>query len=240
MIEILSKIYNKNFEKFKQHISKSIRENKKEFIITVNPETIMISQTNKVMKEILQNENFILVPDGISIVKSCQMCNIKIKERITGIDITKYLLSEINKQNKSLYLFGAKKEVIDNFANLIKNKYKNIKLLGFTDGYVNDKDKVFEKIIKLKPDICLVALGIPMQEEIIYKYIDRFEKGIFIGVGGTFDVLSGYKKRAPKFFIKNNLEWLYRIAKEPKRIKRFVKYNVKFYIQILKEKNIDN
>ena len=67
---------------------------------------------------------------------------------------------------------------------------------------------------------------------IIYENISKFEKGIFIGVGGTFDVLSGTKKRAPKIFIKLNLEWLYRIIKEPKRLKRFYENNIKFYLKV--------
>ena len=91
-----------------------------------------------------------------------------------------------------------------------------------------------EEVIKLKPDICMVALGIPLQEKIIYKYFDKFKKGIFIGVGGSFDVLSGFKKRAPKIFIKLNLEWLYRIIKEPKRINRFINNNIKFMFKIKK------
>ena len=93
-----------------------------------------------------------------------------------------------------------------------------------------------EKISKLKPDILLVALGIPMQEELIYRHMNEFNKGIIVGVGGTFDVLSGTKKRAPKIFIKLNLEWLYRIIKEPSRLKRFWNNNVKFIFKVRKEK----
>ena len=99
-----------------------------------------------------------------------------------------------------------------------------------------DKDKVFLDIVSKKPDIVLVALGIPLQEKLIYKYLDKFEKGIFVGVGGSFDVISGHKKRAPKVFIKLNLEWLYRIMKEPSRLKRFYDSNVKFIFKVRKYK----
>lgn len=85
-----------------------------------------------------------------------------------------------------------------------------------------------EEIKKLKPDVTLLALGIPKQELLIYNNLKDFEKGIFIGVGGSFDVLSGMKKRAPKIFIKLKLEWLYRITREPKRLKRFYKSNIKY------------
>lgn len=80
----------------------------------------------------------------------------------------------------------------------------------------------------------LVALGIPAQELLIAKYYEKFEKGIFVGIGGAFDVLSGMKKRAPKFFVQHNLEWLYRICSEPKRFKRFYQSNVR-YISTIKK-----
>ena len=82
----------------------------------------------------------------------------------------------------------------------------------------------------------MVALGIPNQEKLIYKHLKEFKKGIFIGVGGSFDVISGSKKRAPKLFVKFNIEWLYRICKEPSRLKRFWNNNVKFIFKIQKMK----
>ena len=85
-------------------------------------------------------------------------------------------------------------------------------------------------------DIVLVALGMPIQEKLIYKHLNEFDKGIFVGVGGSFDVLSGTKKRAPEFFIQHNLEWLYRITKEPSRLKRFYNNNIKFLFNVNKEK----
>ena len=139
-----------------------------------------------------------------------------------------------------MYLFGAKQEVIEKMQEKIKKDYPQIQLLGAKNGYTEDKQKVFEEIEKLQPDVVLVALGAPMQEKIIYKNLRKFPKGIFIGVGGSFDVLSGSKKRAPKIFIKLNLEWLYRIALHPKRWKRFYNGNIKFIYKIKKEakKNI--
>ena len=136
-------------------------------------------------------------------------------------------------------MFGAKQEVLNNLKEKIEKIYPNIKLLGMTNGYVENKDEEFQKIIKKEPDIVLVALGIPAQEKLIYKYFKDFKKGIFVGVGGSFDVLSGTKKRAPQIFIKTNTEWLYRILKEPKRIKRFWDNNVKFIFKIRKENKND-
>ena len=127
------------------------------------------------------------------------------------------------------------KKVIEKLVNVIKEKYSNINILGYSNGYEKDKDAIMKKIVKLNPDICLVALGIPYQEKLINKYIDIAKKGIYVGVGGSFDVLSGTKKRAPKIFIKLNLEWLYRLICEPKRLKRFINSNVKFIFEVRKK-----
>ena len=109
-------------------------------------------------------------------------------------------------------------------------------IVGAVDGYVEDKKSIFSEIIAKRPDVCLIALGIPMQENLIFENIDNFDKSIFVGVGGSFDVISGSKKGAPEFFKKTNLEWLYRITTEPKRLKRFFKYNIRYLRLVKKEK----
>lgn len=236
MKEYLKQVYNKSEKEYFKLLSKWLKNNEKKFIITANPETLTMAETDEEISKMLLDKNNSIVPDGIAVVKACNMLNLPVTERIAGVDIAEYLLRIANEQKKSLYLFGAKKEVIESLVNKIKVDYNNINILGYSDGYVEDRDKVFKEIIKLKPDICLVALGIPYQEKLIYKHLDEFNKGIFVGVGGSFDVLSGTKKRAPKIFIKLNLEWLYRIVCEPKRLKRFWNNNVKFIIKIRKEK----
>lgn len=228
MKDILEKIYNEEENIFYSILEDLLITNKKKFIITVNPEIIMKSYKNIEIKEMLLNDNNILVPDGISIIKKAKQYNINIKERITGVDISSKALEICNKNKKSIYLFGSKKEVLDKLIININQKYPNINIVGFSDGYVEDKDKIMKEIISLSPDLILIALGVPNQELLINKYIEKAKKGVFIGVGGTFDVLSGCKKRAPKLFIKLNLEWLYRIICEPTRLKRFIQNNIVF------------
>lgn len=231
----MTQIYQKPKNEFYEQINNSLKKEKKEFIVTANPETFMISTQDKELEKIILDKNNLIVPDGIAVVKACKKIGIDIKERITGIETCEYLLKLANEQELSLYLFGAKEEVLEKLTEKIKKDYPKIKLLGATSGYVDDKDKIMNEIIKESPDICLVALGIPLQEKLIAKNINKAKKGIFIGVGGSFDVLSGTKKRAPKLFIKLNLEWLYRIITEPKRLKRFWNNNVKFLFKIKKE-----
>ncbi len=234
MRKLFDKLYKKSAQSFYETLSDNLKNNKKTFVVTANPETFMISEKNEDVRKMLLDKETIMVPDGIGVLKAGKKIGYNIEERITGIDIANELLKFGNEQKKSIYLFGSKQEVIDSMKIVIKEQYPNLKLVGTSNGYVTDKDKVFDEIVKLEPDIVLVALGIPLQEMLIYKHLNRFKKGIFVGVGGSFDVMSGMKKRAPKIFIKLNLEWLYRIVKEPKRLKRFYDSNVKFLVRIKK------
>lgn len=224
----LRTITTKNKSQLLMELEDIFKNENKKFIITANPETIMLAEKDEETKSMLENESNLKVPDGIAVVKACRKIGMKVRERITGCDLSVDLLELANKYKKSIYLFGSKPEVIEKMAKTIELKYPNIVLIKAQDGYVKNRDKIAKDIIKSRPDLCLVALGIPHQEKFINSVIDKVDKGIFMGVGGTFDVLSGTKKRAPKLFIKLNLEWLYRIICEPYRLKRFYENNIKF------------
>ncbi|MEG2275977.1 MAG: WecB/TagA/CpsF family glycosyltransferase [Clostridia bacterium] len=236
MREYFEKTYIDTASSFYKLVRNNFKKEVKTFIVTANPETLMMAEGNLEFKKVLLDKETIIIPDGIGVVKGARMLGFNVKERIPGVELSEELLKYANELNKSIFLFGSKKEVIEKMKELIETKYPNIKIAGLEDGYVENKDEVFKRIIEAKPDIILVALGIPNQEMLIYKYLKDFDKGIFVGVGGTFDVLSGVKKRAPKIFISLHLEWLYRLIKEPKRIKRFYESNIK-YINIIKKEN---
>ncbi len=229
-------LYQDTFTSYTKLLQKKLENKEKSFIVTVNPETIIAAEKDSEVNNLLLDKASNLVPDGIIIVKAAHKLKIPIKERITGIDISSFLLEEANRKSYSLYLFGAKEEVIEILAAKIKKEYPHINLVGYSNGYVSNKEEIMQDIIKKSPDICLVGLGIPEQEKLIYKYFKQAKKGIYVGVGGSLDVLSGTKKRAPKLFIKLNLEWLYRLIKEPTRLKRFWNNNIKFLLKINKLK----
>ena len=236
MKEYFNNLYKGSGSSLIQELETCLEEGEKKFIITANPETFMLGKNNSGFDEVLKSKRVTVVPDGIGLVKGAGIIGLDIKERITGVELCEKLFKILNKQKGSIYLFGAEERIGAKLCERLKREYPNIELKGYTNGYVKNKDEIMQKIIQTKPDVALVALGIPNQEMLISKYFDEAEKGVFIGVGGSFDVLSGEKKRAPQIFIKLNLEWLYRIAKEPKRIKRFYVSNVKFIKELQKLK----
>ena len=207
MKEYFNRLYKSGFDQFAGELKESLENERKRFIVTANPETFMIGDKDSIIRKILLDQNVSVVPDGIGIVKAAQMLDYNITDRITGIDIAYKLLEYGHGMGKAIYLFGAKQDVIDDMKRVLAKNYPNLRIVGSQNGYVEDKDAVFADIKAKNPDIVLVALGIPLQEKLIYKYFDEFEKGIFIGVGGSFAGISGHKKRAPRIFIKLRLEW---------------------------------
>ncbi|HJB25589.1 MAG TPA: WecB/TagA/CpsF family glycosyltransferase [Firmicutes bacterium] len=236
MNEYFSKIYRGSQEEFFSEIDTCMSEEKKMFVVTANPETLMIGQDNQAFHSILVKEGTTIVPDGIGVVKAANTLGIPLTQRITGVDLVTFLFEEADKKKKSLFLYGAKPEVMETLVGKLHREYPGMHICGYHDGYSGDGDEILGEAVRLKPDIVLVALGIPKQELLIDRHFADAEKGIFVGVGGSFDVISGTKKRAPHFFVKHNLEWLYRIVKEPKRIKRFYHSNVRFLWKVRRMK----
>lgn len=235
MKQYIEKLYNKGKNEFYSKLEERLQKEEKTFIITANPEVLTYGEKDEQFDKILMDKETIIVPDGIGVVKGAKMFGIDIQERITGVELTYLLMKLCDEYKKSMYLFGATSEVMVKMKTLIEQKYSGIELLGTQNGYVEDKQAVMEDIKAKSPDVVLVALGVPRQEKLIYDNIKDFNKGIFVGIGGSFDVISGTKKRAPKLFIKLNLEWLYRIAFSPARWKRFYEGNIKYIFKLKKE-----
>lgn len=240
MKDYFKKIYRQSAKDFNDVVKSSMINNKKMFIVTANPETLMIAEQDNNFKKTLLDSNTTIIADGIGIVKGAKMLGYKVPETIPGVELCTKLFEYCNELRKSIFLLGAKEEVVSKLIQVINENYPNVKVCGYDNGYVENKQAVFDKMVSLQPDVVLVALGIPNQELLIYNNLSKFNKGIFVGVGGSFDVLSGTKKRAPKFFIKFHLEWLYRILKEPKRFKRFFNSNVKYIFEIKKALKLKN
>ncbi|MCL2610107.1 MAG: WecB/TagA/CpsF family glycosyltransferase [Defluviitaleaceae bacterium] len=184
-------------------------------VVTPNPEIIMKARKDKRLKAII-NRADLIVPDGIGVV----LANRRIKERVTGIDlITNFFRTGVPLK---VYLLGAEPDVAEKAALNISKKYPNVEIIGTYHGFFSsfEIDEILQDIEQNSPDLLLVGLGSPRQEEwIFYK---KPKAKIAIGCGGSIDVFAGKVKRAPAIFRKLNLEWLYRVIKEPVRLKRLL------------------
>lgn len=210
----------KTSTKCKKEILKKIFKEKEQVILfNINPLIVMNNRKNKTNLEIINNEKY-NIPDGNGIVLTSKLKSGNIKESIPGIEMLESICKESIKNDYSIYLYGSEETSVKNTKEYLEKKYKNIKIVGYSNGYI-DKNKAIKAIKKCKPDILFVGLGSPKQENFIIDN-KRELKGvkIIMPVGGSFDVLSGNLKRAPKIWQKLKLEWLYRMIKEPKRFKQ--------------------
>lgn len=232
--EYLRRVFPGTAEEFCQKAGDAMVSGKRLFVVTANPEILMHAGEDPAIRQLLLAEETAVVPDGISVVKAMNLLGLPAKERITGVDLADKLLRRAGEQGKSVYLLGAKEEAVSALAQKLKAQYPQMEV-RYKNGYSKDKDADFRDIEAFQPDLVLVALGVPAQEKLIARHLGNFSKGVFIGVGGSFDVLSGSKRRAPALFVKTNTEWLYRILREPSRLGRVYRNNIKFLGEVRKE-----
>ena len=166
--------------------------------------------------------------DGVGVVKALKQLGIKNVVKIAGCELWLKLIERYH-SNKSFYLVGGKQNVIDDTISKLRTEYPDINIVGYRNGYLkeeNAEEKLIEDIARKKPDVVFVAMGSPKQE-LLMERIQKCHAAIFQGLGGSFDVYTGHVQRAPKWWVDHNLEFAYRLIKEPKRIKRqihLVKY----------------
>ncbi len=202
--------------------TKDLKKGKKIFIAAVNPEKILKARKDKRLAEILEAADY-AIPDGIGVVLASRIKKGNIKQRFTGIDCMESICAFSGGLDLKIFLYGASESSVTGAAHALKAKYPNINIVGCINGYETDNNKVIEKINESRADILFVSLGSPKQEYWISDNKDLLCCKLFMGVGGSFDVLSGEKKRAPLKMQNAGLEWLYRLIKEPKRILRQIK-----------------
>ncbi len=179
--------------------------------------------------------------DGMGVVLGARFCGHHIKERVAGVDLFYNLLAMSEKNNFSVFLLGAKDEIVKKTAEIVKSRYPNLSVAGYHHGYFFDNDEdekaVVEKIKASGAKLLFVAITSPKKENFINKWQDQLGVNFVMGVGGTFDVAAGKVKRAPIWMQNYGLEWFYRVLQEPRRMwKRYLITNVKFLFLLLKEK----
>lgn len=215
-----------------------INNQEKTFLVTANPEIVMYAKQNSEYSKVVNKANFVIA-DGIGVVIGSKILGTPVPERIAGFDLMCDLLQRGNQEGWCAYFLGAKNEVIGKAVSKIQRDYPNLNIAGYHDGYFNDSTEIKNIIQKTRPDLVFVALGFPRQEKWIHENLKDFDKGLFIGVGGSFDVLAGTVKRAPLIWQKMNLEWLYRLLQQPSRWKRMLvlpQFVMKVFIERLSKK----
>lgn len=209
-------------------------------LMGVNADKLNEVQKNEYMKQIV-NSCGVVNADGASVVLASKFLNRPLPERVAGIDLMLKLISLSEKNGYSIFLLGAKQQVVEDTKKVLQEKYAKLNICGIHNGYFKEQDwQCISEIIKdKKPDLVFVGITSPIKEYLIEYLQNDGNNCVFMGVGGSFDVISGKIPRAPKWMQRLNLEWLFRVIQEPKRLfKRYLFGNLLFIKNIIKEKYI--
>jgi N-acetylglucosaminyldiphosphoundecaprenol N-acetyl-beta-D-mannosaminyltransferase len=204
-------------------------------VVTANPEIVMLARQNPAFLSIL-NQAYV-VPDGIGVVYAAKWMNLPIYERVTGIELLEAMMQAANQRNWKVYLLGAAPEVNRLTADKLAVRYPGAHIVGHRDGFFRPEEEreIVEEIAGLQPDLLFVALGAPKADHWISGHWEKLQVPLAMGVGGSFDVIAGKVKRAPKLWQRMHLEWLYRLLSQPSRWKRQLAIP-RFVFTVLREK----
>lgn len=219
-------------------IDKSIEENKPIHHVVINAAKVVNAQKDFALKESIVNCD-IINADGQSIVWAAAFLNHPLPERVTGIDLMGKLIKLASERKYKVFFLGARQEIVKKVADIYSNLYGEDIIAGYRNGYFSrcEEESIARQIADSGAKMLFVAISSPRKEIFLNTYKEIIHTPFIMGVGGSFDVVAGFVKRAPKWMQNSGLEWLYRTMQEPRRMwKRYLIGNSKFIYLIFKEK----
>lgn len=205
--------------------------------VVVNVAKLVNAQTDDGLKEIINSCPLVNV-DGAGIILGAKFLGIDIPERVTGIDLMQKLIEYSAQKGYRVYFFGAEEEIVGKVVEIYKNQYPELAVAGYRNGYYSqaEEENIVSNIRDSKADILFVAMGSPKKEIFLSTYSEKMGVPFTMGVGGSFDVVAGKVKRAPKWMQSLNSEWIFRLVQEPRRMwKRYAVTNSVFLAMLIRE-----
>ncbi len=220
-------------------VEKAITHNTKPIQhVVVNAGKIVAMQHDEMLRNSVLSAD-IINADGQAVVWAAKFLGEPLPERVTGIDLMLNLIQLAHRKNLKCYFFGAKEEVVTKVVDMFSSQYSSSVIAGYRNGYYTQEEEssIAEEIARSGAHILFVAISSPQKEIFLNTYKSTLHIPFIMGVGGSFDVVSGITKRAPRWMQKIGLEWFYRFLQEPRRMwKRYLVGNSKFIALVLKEK----
>jgi len=199
-------------------------------VITANSAILCMMRHDQELKRACLAGDLI-VPDGMSVVWASRMAGVPFPQRVAGVDLMARLLDAGARRGLRAYFLGAKREVVTALVEKSRVQYPGIQIAGFRDGYFGLQDHlgIVEEIRTSRADILFVGMPSPFKETWCERHRQRLEVPVIMGVGGSFDVLAGFIRRAPGWAQALGLEWFWRLLMEPRKLwKRYLTSNSEF------------
>ena len=207
-----------------------VREGRQCYVCTVNVAILMMMRTDPFLQAFVEKAELV-VADGQPIVFSSHFLSNPLPERVTGIDLISVLCDRCQHEDIGVYFLGSTSDIVNAVTDRMQRRYPRLKIAGYDNGYFppSEAEDRAKAIRESGAKIVFVGMGPPRQERFIEEYLSRMGANVAIGVGGSFDVLSGQLRRAPVWAQKWGLEWLFRLGQEPARLwKRYFMTNTLF------------
>jgi len=200
-----------------------LEEDHPHMIVTPDASAVVRAQRDQELREIIEQADLV-APDGAGVVLAARLLNLPVNVRCAGCDMVEQLCRAAANKRRAVYLLGGEPGVAEEAAANLQARIAGLQVAGCQHGYFTDEEEpqIVEDIRSKRPGVLLVALGIPRQEKWIKQHLEELDVPICIGVGGSLDIISGRKRRAPVWMQRAGLEWLYRTLKEPRRLPRLV------------------
>ena len=203
-----------------------------------SPQTVYCVTPNaEIAYQALHDEAFrslLVLPDGAGVVLGARILGTPLKQKVAGVEFAEGLLGVLEQTGKRLYLLGGKPGIAELAAEKMLQKHPKLVICGMADGYFKDEAPVVEAVNAARPDVLFVCLGAPKQEYFMQRHQSDLNVRLMIGLGGSLDSFAGTVRRAPKWMICLQLEWLYRLIKQPSRFVRMLALP-KFVLAALKK-----
>jgi len=227
-------------------IENLIEKKEQIYVVTPNVDHIVKLQSDVDLRKVYEDARLILA-DGMPLMWAAKLLGSPLKEKISGSDLFPKLCEVAAEKGYKLFFLGGRPGAALKASEVLKSKYPHIQIVGVYSppfGFENDKeenDKIIKMIKDAEPDILFVGLGAPKQEKWIYRHKDECQVPVSIGIGVSFEFVSGMVKRAPIWMQKAGLEWFWRLMMEPKRLwKRYLIDDMKFFWLVFKQKLSQN
>jgi N-acetylglucosaminyldiphosphoundecaprenol N-acetyl-beta-D-mannosaminyltransferase len=191
------------------------------FMAVVNAAKIVAASRDEKLRRVLAEADLVTA-DGMSVVWASHALGHPLKQRVTGIDLFERLVGHAARRGLSVYFLGARDEAVRGLVERFTCRHPGLRLAGYRNGYFqpSESSAIAETIRRSEADLLFVAMGSPAQEYWISSNLERTGARFALGVGGSFDHLSGLARRAPEWMRRIGFEWLYRFLREPRRLWR--------------------
>lgn len=219
-------------------ICASIDSGRKCFVRSdLNVATIVNCQKDPILLKAVNSSDLINI-DGMGALWGAKLLDLAIPERVAGVDLFTELLEVAEKNKYSVYFLGATSQVLTNMIENVSSRLTNLKIAGYNDGYFWGREaEIVDQINASGANMLFIGIKSPEKEMFIYKWAPKLNVEFVMGVGGSFDVVSGKVKRAPRWMQNSGLEWAFRIYQEPRRMwKRYLTSNFAFLKMLIQRK----